>query len=612
MIQNFLKIGTLFAVVGFAQTPPDSIPQGGPPAGFPGGFPFGGRGPGGPGGPSFPGMGGDRKLVKQFDKDGDGRLNREERTAARELLTKESAGRPQMPFMRGRPSEPPKPGAKLTPAEVRKYGSEPIYDPTVVRTLFFEFEDADWEKEMAAFYRTDVEVPAKLTVDGKIYSGVGIHFRGMSSFMMVGEGRKRSLNVSLDYTQPDQRLGGYRTLNLLNAHEDPSFLRTVLYMQIARNYVPAPRANFVRVVINGENWGIYTSAEQYNGDFVKERFGSNKGTRWKVPGSPFGRGGLSYIGEDAAAYKKVYEIKTKDDPKAWAALIALTKTLTETPIEKLEAAVDPILDIDGALKFLAVEKTLINNDGYWTRASDYSIYLDEKGKFHLIPHDGNETLMPAITMGPPGGFGPGGPGGPLGSGPNGPPQGFPGSGSQPQGTAPGSPEGGPQMMPFPPPDGQGMPGGFPGSPGGARGGPGGQRGGPGGPRGGDVKLDPFAGSNDPNKVLLHRLLAVPALRTRYLDYVRQIAREWLDWNKLGPIATQYHSLIAADVKADTRKLESTDAFLKSLTEDTVSEGQGPFGGRPVMSLKTFVTQRREFLLNYVESKAVPATAKLEE
>src|SRR5690242_14573872 len=53
-----------------------------------------GKGPGGPGGPKmgFGGPGGGiRKLVKQFDKDGDGRLNRKERDAAREFLKKERA-----------------------------------------------------------------------------------------------------------------------------------------------------------------------------------------------------------------------------------------------------------------------------------------------------------------------------------------------------------------------------------------------------------------------------------------------------------------------------------------------------------------------------------------
>ena len=51
----------------------------------------------------------------------------------------------------------------------------------------------------------------------------------------------------------------------------------------------------------------------------------------------------------------------------------------------------------------------MNNDGYWTRASDYGLYRDPTGKFHVIPHDMNETFQSAMMFGPgPGpGFGPG-------------------------------------------------------------------------------------------------------------------------------------------------------------------------------------------------------------
>ena len=253
-----------------AELPP---PEDGP--GFDGPPPFG---PGGPGGRGFGGPGGmqqETKLLKQFDKDGDGRLNAAERKAARELLQKEGAsGRGRRGFGgrggpggfggRGENQEPAKPGPKVSPSEVKSFSGEPLYDPLTLRTFFLEFEDADWEKELAEFKNTDVEVPAKLIVDGKTYPDVGVHMRGMSSFMGVSEGRKRSLNVSLDFVHKDQNIGGFRTLNLLNSHEDPSFLRSVLSSQIDREYIPAPKANFARVVINGESWGIYVNAQQFN------------------------------------------------------------------------------------------------------------------------------------------------------------------------------------------------------------------------------------------------------------------------------------------------------------------------------------------------------------
>src|SRR5947207_5877706 len=85
---------------------------------------------------------------------------------------------------------------------------------------------SDWEKELADFYHTDVDVPAKLTVDGKTYPDVGVHFRGASSYMTVPEGGKRSLDISMHFVHAEQRLGGYRSLNLLNSNADPTFLRT--------------------------------------------------------------------------------------------------------------------------------------------------------------------------------------------------------------------------------------------------------------------------------------------------------------------------------------------------------------------------------------------------
>jgi len=500
----------------------------------PPGFPPGG-GPGGRGGP--PGgfnPGAITKLVKDFDKDGDGRLDAAERKAAREHLAKTprrgfgSGGR-RGPFGGGGDATPPQPGPKLTPEQVKNYGNESLYDSTVLRTLFLEFENPDWEAEMADFYNTDVEVPATLRVDGKIYKGVGVHFRGASSFMMVSAGRKRSLNLSMDYINKEQRLCGYKTLNLLNSHGDPTLLRTVMYLDIARKYIPAPKANFMRVVINGESWGIYPSQQQFNSEFVKETFGESKGARWKVSGSPMGQGGLSYLGEDPAPYKKIYDIRSKDDPKDWAALIKLTKTLTETPLDQLRKALEPVFDVDGALWFLALEKAFINSDGYWIRASDYTIYLDAKGKFHVIPHDSNETIR--------------------------------------------TPEGGPGMR------GQSMGKGW--------------------------DLDPFAGSQDAKKVLIGRLLAVPALRAKYLANMKTIARDWMSWEKLGPMAAKYQELIAEDVKTDTRKLDSTEAFTAGLTVDREEEqgfGRGGPGGAPAMSMKTFVENRRKFLLGYTEPK----------
>jgi hypothetical protein len=312
--------------------------------------------------PQFPGgfMGPQqRQLVKQFDKDKDGKLNAAERQAARASIKKEreAGGRGGFgpPGGFGRENrEPPKPGPRVTPADVPSYPNVGLYEPFVLRTLFLQFEGKDWEAELADFKNTDVEVPATLIVDGKTYPNVGVRFRGMSSFGGVRAGHKRSFNLSLNFIDKKQRLYGYKTLNLLNSHEDPSFLSTVLYSHIARQYIPAPKANLVKVVINGESWGVYVNVQQFNKEFVAENYQGGKGARWKVQGSPGGGGGLDYLGENVEDYKRRYLIKSKDDLKDWKALIALCRVLNQTPLDKLEEALKPILDLDGVLWFLAL------------------------------------------------------------------------------------------------------------------------------------------------------------------------------------------------------------------------------------------------------------------
>lgn len=555
-----------------------------------------------------------RKVVKEFDKNGDGWLNKDERAPARESL-KNTGGFKGFGmkggFGRG---EPGRPGPKVAPSDLKSHPDAGLYDPTVLRTIFLEFENADWEAELQDFHNTDVDVPATLTVDGKTYPNVGVHFRGMSSYMGVAPGSKRSLNISLDMADPKQRLHGYKTLNLLNAHEDASMMSSVLYSHIARQYIPAPKANFFKVVINGESWGVYPSVQQFDKVFLEENYKTTKGTRWKVRGSPGGGGGLEYLGDDINEYKRRYEMKSGDNEKAWKALANLCKVLNTTPPDKLEAALRPICDLDGLLWFLALDVALINCDGYWIRASDYCMFLDEKGKFHFIPHDMNESFRPA------GGPGFGGPGGGLFMRLPNPGEVLPGpvqemlrlNGDQRRELealqkevsakleklltadqrkqlkeirerGPGGP-GGPGGPP---------PGGFPGGP---------PPGGPGGAPGRGVELDPLIGLDDTRKPLRSKLLAVPTLKARYLANVRTIAEKSLEWKKLGPVVAEYRKVIEKEVEADTRKLDSFEAFLRA-TDGTSASGPTAGGepgrgfGRGGMNLRAFAEQRTAYLLN---------------
>ncbi len=462
--------------------------------------------------PAQPGRGGvaaqgaepDLPLVARFDRNGDHRLDRAERDAARDYLAANPGLRKPT-----RGSQLPRGGSVgpvLAPKDVRTYPpSVSLYDANTVRTLFLQFADADWEQELEAFYHTDVLVPATLVVDNRSFPDVGVSFRGNNSFGNVAAGLKRPLSIAMDWAR-DQHLLGYRSLNLLNANQDPTFLRSVLYLDVARDYIPALRANFTRVAINGESWGLYVNQQTFGREAERELFKSSGGTLWKSPNNSSG-GGFSYLGEDIAPYRRWYEMKGADNLAAWRSLVQATKILNGTPPDQLERALAPVMDIDAVLRFLALDIALANGDGYWNDGSDFNVYLTAAGRFVLTPHDANEGFRARGA-----------------------------NGAQP---------------------------------------------------------DPLVNLTDPNKALRHKLLAVPALRDRYLRYIADIAEKWLDWNRLGALVDRYRAMIADDVARDTRKHETAEAFMTGI--------YGAEGAAPVATtLKGYAEIRRAVLLAHPE------------
>ncbi len=140
----------------------------------------------------------DRKeLFDRFDTDQNGKLEGDERSPARKYVQS----------IRGKQSEGTTSKSAKKPSEQNELQTSQqsapktevgLYDEKTLRTLYLRFPNADWYAELSDFYRTGVDIPADLIVDGKLYASVGISFRGNSSYRMTQDSKKKSFNIAID------------------------------------------------------------------------------------------------------------------------------------------------------------------------------------------------------------------------------------------------------------------------------------------------------------------------------------------------------------------------------------------------------------------------------
>jgi len=286
-----------------------------------------------------------------------------------------------------------------------------LYDESQIRTLELWFAQANYWQQLTSNYTTSTDIPAMLIVEGDTFPDVGVRFKGQTSYSQSGASQKKSFNITLDYIHPDQQLMGYKTLNLNNSFQDPSFMREMLYLHQIRRHIPAAKAAYIRLMINGESWGLYPHVQQLNGDYIEEWFFGNNGVRWRAdrpeglvigPGGP-GPGGmwgdgtaaLNDLGPDTTEYQEYYTLKSSDIENPWDKLVRVCDVLNNTPLDSLEAKIKPLLDLDRSLWFLATEIAFSDDDSYVYKGKmDYYLYWDpETGRITPLEFDGNSVML---------------------------------------------------------------------------------------------------------------------------------------------------------------------------------------------------------------------------
>lgn len=276
-----------------------------------------------------------------------------------------------------------------------KLGSQSLYDPDQLQEIKIYFPYANWDQKLDSLRAADSDarlLATSVILNGISFDSVGIRYKGNSSYNPSRP--KNPFNIKLDYIVSDQKYEGYNTLKLSSGFMDPSFLREVLGYQIARQYLPAPKANFINVYVNDVLLGLYTNVEDVDNVFLSNHFYSTDGAFFQcdrtdkqvqLPTScPPGMTGsaLKFVTTDSACYYNSYE---QESSAGWKEFISMMQVLGQTP-----SNIESTLDVDRALWMLALNNFYVNLDSYSGSGHNYLMYQNDLGRFYTIPWDFNE------------------------------------------------------------------------------------------------------------------------------------------------------------------------------------------------------------------------------
>ena len=269
--------------------------------------------------------------------------------------------------------------------------SQNFYDVDYIREIKLYFDQPNWDHLLDSLYLDGLEqrLLASVEIDGTMYDSVGVRYKGFSSVSI--NTIKNPFNIKLDYVDNNQNHQGFEKIKLSNVIKDPSFLREVLSYEIARDYLPSPRANYANVYVNDTLWGLYVNVEAINDKFTNKHFATVNSPLIKC--NPLNlnltSGGensnLSDThGNDSSFYYNYYDLKSNS---GWADLYTLIDTLNNHVLN-----VDNILNVDRALWMHAFNYTLINFDSYVGYGQNYYLYKGLSNQFHPILWDLNMSF----------------------------------------------------------------------------------------------------------------------------------------------------------------------------------------------------------------------------
>jgi len=247
-------------------------------------------------------------------------------------------------------------------------GCPAIYAQELLPTFELEISDAELaglEAEWLAAddYNTPEHPLIAFKYNDTIVKDATARLRGNATWWP--DQNKMQLEISFNTYNPKGRFKGLRKVLFDAAAANTSFLRDRLAMTILQDVgLATPCANNARVNLNGEYYGLFTSIEKIDKEFLERRFEDPEGNLYKR----------------AKWAKKTNE---SDNDKS-----DLEDLLDADDVDELLAE----MNLEQAMLEWAAEAVMPNGDGAWAGGLNFYLYNDSKTGFNVIPWDMDSTF----------------------------------------------------------------------------------------------------------------------------------------------------------------------------------------------------------------------------
>ena len=257
---------------------------------------------------------------------------------------------------------------------------------------------SDWSR-LKEDYLSNTYYPADIGWNGTTVRNVGIRSRGKAS----RNPNKPGLKLDFNHYADGQTFLGLKSLVLDNFGQDPSGIRETSFMWfLSRMSLPAPREVHIRLYVNGEYAGLYAAVESVDKTMMTRVFGGGDGSSnvgYLYEFSKVFEWGFTYLGPDLDAYRSFFPARTHEnssDETLYRPLETLVRLINEKPAEELAQSVGPLLDLEGLVRYVALQNFLSEIDGFTGRwgANNFYLYRPASGTQHvLIPWDDDLSFI---------------------------------------------------------------------------------------------------------------------------------------------------------------------------------------------------------------------------